>query len=73
MTDKEEWLELNAFDAIILCRNVENYGQKVIGQVEEKMKKIIKSNDRWSLKKLLDSALYHNDHEHITFRRKEED
>ena len=69
MTDKEEWIELNAYEAIILCQKTENYGMKVIGQAVEKMKRIIECNDRWSLKKLLDLALGHHDDECITFRR----
>lgn len=74
MTDKEEWIELNAMDAIVLTRD---YGDaeedvKAREKAEEKMKKIIKSNDRWSLKKLIDMALCHHDDDCITFRRDEE-
>ena len=72
MADKEKWIDLNAMDAIILSRDYFSVPPKDRMKSVEKMKMIIECNDRWSLKKLLDVALCHNDHDHITFRKDEE-
>jgi len=70
--DEEKWIELNAMDAIILCRDYKHISAEGMSRAKEKMGLIVKSNDRWSLKKLLDVALCHNDDDHVTFRRDEE-